>query len=353
MLNLKYILATSVIFTIVFSSTVFGAVYSDISGHPYEKYISEYSEKGYVSGYPDGTFRPNNTITRAEVAALIKKINLPEIKQQNNMFSDVSLDDWFYDAVDTSVKGGIISGYEGNIFKPQNNITRFEIISILSNLIRSENYNTVTLPYIDTEQIPTWVNNAVRNLYACGIIGEYDDNKIDGNKNISRGEVIAMLSKIMEKSNWDTTKVAQETLNNVTNPLPKDTEIPHDKIGYLTINSIGIENFPIEDGADLTTIKKAIGHFSETPVWDGNVGLCAHNRDYRYDFRNLKNISIGDEVIYKTRFGERTYKVNMIKPIEETDWSEILTAKNKNCISMVTCIEEQPTKRLLVQAVQE
>lgn len=58
-------------------------------------------------------------------------------------------------------------------------------------------------------------------------------------------------------------------------------------------------------------------------------------------------------VTYETRFGTRNYQVTVIKPIAETDWSDITAAVEQNTLTMVTCIEEQPTKRLLVQAVQK
>ena len=55
-------------------------------------------------------------------------------------------------------------------------------------------------------------------------------------------------------------------------------------------------------------------------------------------------------MIYETRFGKRKYTVSVIKPINETDWSDIITKDETNKVTMVTCIESQPTKRLLVQA---
>ena len=136
-------------------------------------------------------------------------------------------------------------------------------------------------------------------------------------------------------------------------PEAVSVEIPHDILGYLTIKSIGIDEYPIKDGADLETIKTAIGHFAETPLWDGNVSFCAHNRDYTYDFRNLKNIKEGDEIVYKTRFGTRTYTVSVIKSIAETDWTDIVSSSEVNQVTLMTCIEEEPTKRLLVQAGQK
>lgn len=335
-------------------STVYATpVYTDIQGHKDSKYIMEYAEKGLVDGYPDGTFRPDNPITRAEAVALLSKFELYSIGTSDKNFADVQATDWYFKAVNSAVNAGVVKGYSGNIFKPQNQITRFEAISIVSNLVRSNEYNTIQLPYTDASTIPLWVNAAVRNLYASGVIGEYDNNNINGNEVVTRSELIRMLAKVMEKNQWNTADAAKTALDSATDPLPRATEIPHDLLGYLTIESIRMNSFPVKDGADLATIKTAIGHFAESSTWDGNVSFCAHNRDYKYDFRNLNQVNIGDIVIYKTRFGERTYQVTVKKEIEETDWSSITAKSDLNMVTMMTCIESQPTKRLLVQAVQK
>ena len=263
--------------------------------------------------------------------------------------------EWYYGIINNAVKSGLVSGYEDNTFQPQKNISRYEAISIVSRMVENENANTVQLPYADSESIPTWVNSAVRNLYAAGIIGTYDGNQINGNTPVTRGEMVRMLDKMMRTYDFDTDEieVTKKTSTTVNRPAAATFSIPHDILGYLTIDSIGIKKYPVKDGADLETIQTAIGHFAETPLWDGNVGFCAHNRDYKYDFRNLKNIEKGDKVVYETRFGTRSYVVSEIKAIEETDWDDLLEVDDVNKVTMITCIEDQPTKRLMVQAVQK
>lgn len=345
-------------FVLVNTISASAAVYSDITGHPDEGYIAEYSSHGLVSGYPDGTFQPNANITRAEVTALVNQLELPQIKTTNTAFLDVPTHEWYYSTVSNAVKSGLVSGYEDNTFRPQKNITRFEAISIVSRLVESTDAASIQLPYGDRETIPAWVNGSVKNLYAEGIISEYSGNFINGNTPVTRAEMVRMLDKVMRSHDFDTEKI---TVRKSTATEDRGIQggnkvvisMPHDILGYLTIQSIGMNKFPVKDGADLATIKTGIGHFSETPIWKGNVALCAHNRDYKYDFRNLKNIKKGDTITYETRFGTRTYKVTVIKPIEETDWSDIVTRDEQNKLTMVTCIESQPTKRLLVQAVQK
>ena len=80
------------------------AAYSDIAGHLDEKYVVGYSDLGLVNGYPDGTFRPDVTLTRAEATVLFGKLNLPAINGKQADFRDIAKTDWFYDSVDTAVK---------------------------------------------------------------------------------------------------------------------------------------------------------------------------------------------------------------------------------------------------------
>jgi len=356
-MRIKGLLLPLAVVTAILPVTVQAASYTDIAGHRDEIYITEYSSHGLVSGYPDGTFLPDANITRAEVTALINKLELPAVNQNGTVFTDVPSSEWYYDIIHNAVKSGLVSGYEDNTFQPQKNITRFEAISIVSRMVESEDVDSVQLPYSDEDNIPAWVDNAVRNLYAAGIIGTYDSNAISGNTPITRAEMVKMLDKMMRAYDFDTDEITvtkKETTSMQSNTSAATaSSIPHDILGYLTIESIGIKKYPVKDGADLETIKTAIGHFAETPLWDGNVVFCAHNRDYKYDFRNLKNIEKGDTVIYETRFGTRTYVVNEIEAISETDWDDVLEVNDVNQVTMITCIEDQPTKRLMVQAVQK
>lgn len=139
-------------------------------------------------------------------------------------------------------------------------------------MVDSKYSDTVQLPYSDRDSIPAWVGHAVRNLYAAGIISEYDGNLLNGHIPISRAEMVRMLDKMMRTYDFDTDEI--EVTKKATTVAPTTTPavttvvntIPHDILGYLTIDSIGIKKYPVKDGADLETIQTAIGHFSETPL---------------------------------------------------------------------------------------
>ena len=95
-----------------------------------------------------------------------------------------------------------------------------------------------------------------------------------------------------------------------------------------------------------------VGHFENTSKWKGNIGLAAHNRGYPINyFSRLKELVNGDKIIYKSQNKTKIYSINLIKIIEDTDRSYLQETKD-NRITLITCVENQPSKRLCVQAVE-
>lgn len=101
----------------------------------YTTAVNTMGSLGVVSGYEDGTFRPNEPITRAEfVSMAVKFLESPQASTENK-FTDVSAEDWFWNAVQAAVEEGWISGYEDGSFRPNRNITRAEVASIVNHVL--------------------------------------------------------------------------------------------------------------------------------------------------------------------------------------------------------------------------
>lgn len=108
----------------------------------------------------------------------------------------------------------------------------------------------------------------------------------------------------------------------------------------------------IEETTSLDVMLHSVGHFEETSKWNGNVGLAAHNRGNQCNFfQYIKNLKVGDEIIYITDMGKRIYKVQTNKVILETDWS-YLQPTNDNYITLITCEENRKEYRRCIQAVE-
>lgn len=125
-----------------------------------------------------------------------------------------------------------------------------------------------------------------------------------------------------------------------------------DEIGTLTIPDILLDNAPIREGVELSTLSETIGHFPSTSIYEGNVGLASHNSGSQGDFfKNLKKIKIGSEIFYQTNYGTKRYVVTTKEIINEEDWSYLQETED-NRITLITCVAGQKDKRLCVQAIE-
>ena len=120
-------------------------------------------------------------------------------------------------------------------------------------------------------------------------------------------------------------------------------------IGTLKIPTLDI-NMKVWEGETNASMAKGLGHYSSTSGWDGNIGVCGHNRGAKYTIGDIKDLEIGDTITYTTVYGTRTYKVVFVGTISSTDWS-YLQATADNRITLTTCLANRPNFRVCVQAV--
>lgn len=156
--------------------------------------------------------------------------------------------------------------------------------------------------------------------------------------------------------------------SNITNPIQQEPQIPSTSyqssaytsvdgmerkdgsIGTLKIPSLNI-NMKVWEGETNTSMAKGLGHYSSTSGWDGNIGVCGHNRGAKYTIGSIKNLKDGDTITYTTVYGTRTYEVVTVETIASSDWS-YLQATSDNRVTITTCLANQPSKRVCVQAVE-
>jgi len=104
----------------------------------------------------------------------------------------------------------------------------------------------------------------------------------------------------------------------------------------------------IEEGTTQEILDKYIGHFETTSMLEGCIGLCAHNRGYNVNyFEKLNLLEEGDEVQYKHYNVTKNYIVKNKLIIDSNDWS-LLESENENKLILITCVENEPQKRLAV-----
>ena len=122
----------------------------------------------------------------------------------------------------------------------------------------------------------------------------------------------------------------------------------NDILGILKIEDIGFEGV-VYKGTTLDVLKIGVGHFENTPNFDGNVCFAAHNTSKFW--AKLKTIKEGSKIIYTSYLGQREYEVFSNEQIEETDWNPLENTK-ENIITLITCVKGEKSKRLCIQAKQ-
>lgn len=118
---------------------------------------------------------------------------------------------------------------------------------------------------------------------------------------------------------------------------------------YIEIPIISLKA-PIAEGTSLDILSKKIGHFEETAIELGNIGLAAHNRGYEFSFfKDLYKLKNGDEIIYTHEDFKKKYIVEKNIIIKNSDWNNLALSED-NKITLITCVENEPDYRRCVQA---
>jgi sortase A len=119
-------------------------------------------------------------------------------------------------------------------------------------------------------------------------------------------------------------------------------------IGTLKIPALGL-SVTVYEGEDLDNLSRGVGHFTFTSAWSGNIGIAGHNGGSAGYFEGIKDLDYGDKITFSTAYGTRTYEVTDFETISETDYS-VLGYTPDNRLTLITCVEGEPSKRLAVIA---
>ncbi|SDE67377.1 S-layer homology domain-containing protein, partial [Paenibacillus sp. UNCCL117] len=160
----------------------------------------------YINGYADGTFGANNPITRAEMATILSRVLTNEEKHTALSFTDVTLTHWAKESIDQAAQMGVMNGYPDGSFKPEASITRGEMAAIVVRLVDSvEKSDSGSFRDIDGH----WAQAAIEKAKAAGIINGYEDETFRPEQTLTRAEAVTMMNKILGRgpllgaaSNW-------------------------------------------------------------------------------------------------------------------------------------------------------
>ncbi|MEM0981228.1 MAG: S-layer homology domain-containing protein [Cyanobacteria bacterium P01_H01_bin.58] len=175
-------------------------MFNDVSATHWAKdYIETLGTLEIISGFPDGTFLPDKPVTRAQFATIVNKAFLsasssgvsPEASQS---FADVAADHWAVDAINATRISAFLSGYPGNIFRPEQNIPRVQALAALVNGLNYTGGSVDMLSYFqDANDIPDYAREGIAAASAKGIVVNYPTlNQLAPNREATRAEVAAI-----------------------------------------------------------------------------------------------------------------------------------------------------------------
>lgn len=178
---------------------------SDITGHWAEKNITDLIQAGFISGYPDGTFRPDNPVTRAEFLKILTSVlGIVPVFSEGSQFSDVGPDDWYFGYVMAAVSMGIVSGYPEGTFKPNAPITREESSKIVVKAQGVDeakvNVNSVLASIKDASLISDWAKPFVAAAVANELMKGDPSGDFRPKDQITRAEAATIASRMVKVS---------------------------------------------------------------------------------------------------------------------------------------------------------
>ena len=149
----------------------------------------------YLFGYPDSTFRPDKSMTRAEVAAMFVRLMEKAPDASAVSFKDVAPGAWYYDYIAKAEAAGILKGYEDGSFRPQGEITRAEFAAIAT---RFDKLSPAPMAFTDVAN-DYWAHDAIAAAYGKGWIAGYEDNTFRPAQSIKRSEVAALTNQVLNR----------------------------------------------------------------------------------------------------------------------------------------------------------
>lgn len=174
------------------------ANFSDVSlGYWARPFIEKLAEENVIKGFPDGTFKPDQPVTRAQFAAIVRQAFDRESTRQYRGFADVPTNHWAQPAIDKAYSTRFMSGYPGNLFQPNQRIPKVQaLVSLASGLELEPDAPTdeVLATFRDAADIPGYADKGVTAATEAGLVVNYPNaNFLNPNQQATRAEIAAFV----------------------------------------------------------------------------------------------------------------------------------------------------------------
>ena len=169
--------------------------FSDIQGNWAQAYIEALAKRNVISGFPGGVFLPNDRVTRVQYAAIISRAFAPAPRRSRIEFKDVNAAFWGYPFIQTAVQGGFMSGYPEGDFRPDQPIPRVQVfVALASGLNYGNGSPSLLTRYQDASGIPFWAKGYVAAATQRQVVVNYPTlTQLNPNREATRAEVSAIV----------------------------------------------------------------------------------------------------------------------------------------------------------------
>ena len=234
-------------------SPVYGAAFNDIAGHWAQSDIERAVAQGIVLGFPDGTFLPDNPVTRAEFATMVNRA-LGNNATATIPFTDVPRAEWFYNDVSRAVAAAYVGGFEDNTFRPNHPISRQETAVIISRLIPSHGVSGNLNVFPDRATVADWAVTAFQKVHGKGYMGAFDDGNLHPTSSLTRAQTARIIMSIIDNENIvRTDQVVRNNNTTLSNTIFTNGVTIHSDVGNgnATIeNSVVLGTLLVQGGGD-------------------------------------------------------------------------------------------------------
>ncbi|MEM7795561.1 MAG: S-layer homology domain-containing protein [Cyanobacteria bacterium P01_C01_bin.118] len=178
--------------------------FTDVSSsHWARQFILSLAERDIIAGFPDGSFRPDEPVTRAQYAAMVRKAFNQTYIRSSTRFVDVSTNFWAVGAIDEAYRMGFLSGYPNNVFEPNQNIPRAQVLVSLANGLDYEAVNIASANvYRDSGSIPTYATASIAAATEQQLVVNYPSvQALRPNQTATRADVAAFIYQALASRN--------------------------------------------------------------------------------------------------------------------------------------------------------
>lgn len=169
--------------------------FSDVQGHWAQQYIQALASQAIITGFPDGTFKPNEPVTRAQFATIVSKAFNPAPRNAAVNFSDVRNNFWGFAAIQSASRGGFMAGFPGGTFQPNQRIPKVQALVALSNGLQFGSGDPSVLSrFQDANLVPGWAASPIAAATQRQIVVNYPSvGQLTPNREATRAEVAAFI----------------------------------------------------------------------------------------------------------------------------------------------------------------